>query len=220
MNKKLYANKLIFWLEASILIVSTCTICGCTESEVPMPVIVHDYQFNTPVHQTVHKDNYSYNDIPADWIPPKSLEKRWIAIVIHHSATPFGNAEIFDEWHRERNHWDGVGYDFVIGNGTDSADGQVEVTFRWKQQKTGAHVGGTYKNWANRDAIGICLVGNFNETLPSRKQMDALLKLVRFLQKRYAIPKQNIYGHNTTPGSRITDCPGKNFSIDKFKSML
>ena len=161
-----------------------------------------------------------YKNIPASWLPPSRLEKKWLAIVIHHSATRKGSAAIFDKWHREGRHWEGVGYNFVIGNGTDSSDGQLEVTFRWRQQRAGAHCGGTYNNWANEKAIGICLVGNFNHTTPTLRQMQSLVKLVRFLQSRYGIPKSRIYGHGTTPGARKTDCPGKKFSMAKLKSML
>jgi N-acetyl-anhydromuramyl-L-alanine amidase AmpD len=113
-----------------------------------------------------------------------------------------------------------VGYDFVIGNGTNSGDGEVEVTFRWREQITGAHTGGTPGNWANRDAVGICLVGNFNDVLPTARQMRSLAKLVRFLQARYKISASRIYGHGTTPGARGTDCPGRNFRMDRLKAML
>jgi hypothetical protein len=158
-------------------------------------------------------------DVPGSWLPPSHLEKKWTAIVIHHSGTQNGNAAIFDKWHREGRHWDGVGYDFIIGNGTDSGDGQVEVTFRWRNQVTGAHCK-TPNNWANEDAVGICLVGDFSRTVPTGRQMWSLVKLVRFLQNRYKIPKSRIYGHNTTPGAHKTDCPGRNFPMARLKSML
>lgn len=116
-------------------------------------------------------------------------------------------------------HGDGVGYDFVIGNGTDSGEGEVEVTFRWRQQLTGAHCK-TPGNWANEDAVGICLVGNFNSTRATTSQMRSVLKLVGFLQKRYGIKESRIYGHNTTPGARGTDCPGRNFSMSGLKAGL
>lgn len=164
--------------------------------------------------------NNTIENVSRDWLPAAGLEKGWTAIVIHHSATASGNAAIFDEWHREGNNWDGVGYDFVIGNGSNSGDGEVEVTYRWQQQKTGAHCGGTPGNWANRDGIGICLVGNFDKEEPTQQQMQSLARLVRFLQKRYDIPQNRIYGHGTTPGARITDCPGRRFPMAKFKSML
>lgn len=156
---------------------------------------------------------------PGAWIPSRR-ERVWTAIIIHHSATNEGNAAIFDKWHREGNGWCGIGYDFVIGNGTDSDDGEVEPTYRWRGQLTGAHVGGTPGNWANEEAIGICLVGDFNRYMPTIKQREALVKLVRFLQQRYHIPKTRIYGHGTTPGAHVTDCPGRRFPMSWLKSAL
>ena len=157
--------------------------------------------------------------MPSDWYPPRSIERRWQSIVIHHSATPNGNMAIFDKSHREINNWDGVGYDFVIGNGTDSPDGDVEVTFRWHQQIAGAHCK-TPGNWANENAVGICLVGNFDESVPSDAQMQSLTHLVRFLSGRYGIPPHLIYGHNSTPGARVTNCPGRHFGIASLHAML
>lgn len=162
----------------------------------------------------------SLETVPRDWIPAAGVEKEWTAIIIHHSATDSGNAAIFDEWHREGKNWNGVGYDFVIGNGTNSADGEVEVTYRWHEQTTGAHCGGTPGNWANKDGIGICLVGDFTKEEPTQRQMQTLVRLVRFLQKRYGISAEHIYGHHTTPGARVTDCPGRRFPMGRFKSML
>ncbi len=196
---------------------------GCMYNEEPMPVIVSGTETPAiPSGDTSWSQgpgNVSYQ-VPGDWMPPAGVEKRWTAIIIHHSATDNGNAAIFDKWHKEENHWDGIGYDFVIGNGTDSGNGQIEVTFRWLQQIPGAHCGGTPGNWANVDGIGICLVGNFDKKRPTERQMQSLAKLVSFLQKRYGIPDSRIYGHRTAPGARVTDCPGKNFSFAELKSML
>jgi N-acetylmuramoyl-L-alanine amidase len=197
---------------------------SCAEYDEQMPEIVTSTVYEPIVIPPriippERNSTVSYGNIPRSWYPPPQLEKGWRAIIVHHSATDFGNAAIFDKWHRERNHWDGVGYDFVIGNGTDSSDGQVEVTFRWRKQITGAHCK-TPNNWANEDGIGICLVGNFNDTRPTTRQVQSLLKLIRFLQRRYGIPTNRIYGHQTTPGARVTDCPGRNLSITKLRSML
>lgn len=197
-------------------------LSGCVYNDEPRPEIIYTpkTQDILPlVKPPVFKPTVTYRDVPREWVPPLQLERNWSAIVVHHSATDNGNAAIFDKWHRENHNWDGIGYDFVIGNGTDSSNGQVEVTPRWRQQRTGAHCK-TPNNWANENAIGICLVGNFNNTVPTSRQMQSLLKLVRFLQVRYGIPKSRIYGHNTTPGARVTDCPGKKFPMARLKSML
>ncbi|MEN6385096.1 MAG: peptidoglycan recognition family protein [Phycisphaerales bacterium] len=157
----------------------------------------------------------------SPWAPPANLEKNWKAIVIHHSATDTGNVASIDDYHRNNNGWDGIGYDFVIGNGSGAGNGEIDSTFRWTGQKTGAHCKTDASNWANEQAIGICLIGNFNSRRPSSNQMTSLLKLVRFLSNRYDIPASRIYGHSTTPGhSTKTDCPGKHFNMSYVKSNL
>ena len=199
-------------------------LSGCVFNEEPTARIV--YNPNTDINlvrPAVIKPKPTPRNIdrniPGDWYPPSRLERKWEAIIVHHSATSNGNVAIFDKQHREEMHWDGVAYDFVIGNGTDSGDGQIEVTFRWRGQITGAHCK-TPNNWGNEKGIGICLVGNFDYTSPSVRQMQSLVKLVRFLQNRYRIPKSRIYGHGTTPGARVTDCPGRRFPMARLKSML
>ncbi len=155
------------------------------------------------------------------WVPVSSSEKGWKAIVIHHSGTDSGNVASIDDYHRRNNGWDGIGYDFLIGNGSGCANGEVDATFRWTEQKTGAHCKTDASNWANEEAIGICLVGNFDGSRPSGSQMASLMKLVRFLSKRYDIPANRIYGHNTTPGHiTTTSCPGRNFPLSYVKSNL
>lgn len=224
-NMKKYSRMLF---SAMIFCSSLLILGGCASNYDQMPEIIHSQRSEPRV---VHlappkyvkpkpKQETVQIDFPGDWLPPAQAEKQWTAIVIHHSATENGNAAIFDRMHREEKHWEGVGYDFVIGNGIDSGDGQVEVTFRWRRQMAGAHCGGTPGNWANEDAVGICLVGNFNYRTPSERQMQSLSRLIRFLKKRYGISMSRIYGHGNTPGARVTDCPGRKFPMARLKTMV
>lgn len=151
--------------------------------------------------------------IPRDWIP--EVEARpWRWIIIHHSATSFGSAAIIDRWHRDRG-FDELGYHFVIGNGTDSGDGQIEVGPRWPIQKHGAH-DRTPDNRFNEYGIGICLVGNFDVQHPTARQMQSVAKLVAYLMKTYHIPPDRVLGHGDT---KATDCPGKNMSVAVVRGM-
>ena len=178
------------------------------------------YNYQTPERTQSHK-TYKPKVPNQQWIPPASCERSWKAIVIHHSATDVGSVESIDNYHRNHNGWDGIGYDFIIGNGSGCCNGEVESTFRWTQQRTGAHCKTDSSNWANEKAIGICLIGNFNKTRPSNSQLSSLLKLSRFLSERYDIPASRIYGHSTTPGhSTKTDCPGKKFPMSYVKQNL
>mgnify|MGYP006277840595 CR=1 FL=1 len=142
------------------------------------------------------------------------LRRKWNYVVIHHSSTHNGNEASFDRHHRENNGWLGVGYDFVIGNGHGSSDGKVEVTFRWEKQMHGAHAG---VNLYNQHGIGICLVGNFEKSSPTRKQIASLASLVNYLQERCDIPTSRILLHRHV---RNTKCPGENFPFYEFISLL
>lgn len=132
------------------------------------------------------------------------ITREWKYIVIHHSGGPSGNIKIFDAYHKSRG-WDGIGYDFVIGNGRGQRDGAVEATYRWKVQKHGAHAG-VYEY--NQHGIGICLVGDFNKSHPTQKQLASLVSLIAYLQQRCHIPASHILGHRQV---KMTDCPGRNF---------
>ena len=152
----------------------------------------------------------------AGWLP--AVEARpWQWIVVHHSASDRGSAAIFDDWHRNGRHWDELGYHFVIGNGTGSGDGLVEIGPRWPKQKHGAHTKVWNREEYNQVGVGICLVGNFDKTRPSRAQMDALARLVDWLSARYRIDDAHIIGHGQVCD---THCPGRNFSFDDLFGQL
>lgn len=151
--------------------------------------------------------------VPRDWIPDVP-PRPWKYIIIHHSDTATGCAARFDAAHRAKG-WDELGYDFVIGNGTESGDGQIEVGPRWPKQKWGAH-DKTPDNRYNDYGIGICLVGNFDQTKPTEAQMRSLAKIVAYMMKTYHISPSNVLGHGDT---KPTDCPGKNMSVATVRTM-
>lgn len=145
-------------------------------------------------------------------------DREWKYIVLHHSATQEGNAASFNNYHKNKKKWKyGLAYHFVIGNGSQSKDGEIEEGPRWKKQIHGAH---TSSMAYNKVSIGICLVGNFEEqTVPTERQLESLLSLVQYLCKRYDISVDNVIGHNQIKKGH-TVCPGKNFPFDEFKRKL
>ena len=145
--------------------------------------------------------------VPVGWVPSVPVN-HWYWIVIHHSATPTGGAAAFDKMHKAKG-WDELGYHFVIGNGTDTPDGKIEVGPRWPKQKWGAH-DKTPGNQYNEHGIGICLVGNFDVTHPTAAQMKSLEKLVAYLMKTYHVAPDHILGHGET---KSTECPGRYMNV-------
>jgi len=140
----------------------------------------------------------------------------WKHIVIHHSASLRDSYKTIDNYHRDSKKWDGCGYHFVIGNGSLSPDGAVEVGARWIAQKQGAHAGAKNTDY-NRNGVGICLVGNFSHAGPSAAQFESTVRLVRYLAARFEIPPADIIGHSQI---RDTDCPGKHFPWAELRARL
>ena len=143
---------------------------------------------------------------------PGVPEREWNHIVIHHTASSGGSVESIHEAHLKRkdkngDSWLGIGYHFVIGNGSGMSDGAIEPTFRWKQQMHGAHAGVTQYN---QHGIGIVLVGNFEEAPPSSAQMVAVKQLVGTLKSAYQIAGDQVVGHGDV---KATACPGKYFPL-------
>ncbi len=142
----------------------------------------------------------------ASWDVPAGVTARaWRYVVIHHSGTSEGSAAAFDRYHKTVKGWRDLGYHFVIGNGRGTPDGSVEVSKRWKDQRPGAHAGVRYYNACG---VGGCLVGNFERTVPTKKQMASLGRLIAFLMKRFKVPAEGVLRHRDLVS---TKCPGKRF---------
>ncbi len=159
-------------------------------------------------------DRAARGSVPREWTAVAQA-RPWRWVVIHHSATPNGSVAAFDRMHKQKG-WDECGYHFVIGNGDGAGDGQIQVGPRWPKQKWGAHAK-TPDNKYNEFGVGICLVGNFENSRPTQKQLASLAKLTAFLQQTYGISAGNIVGHDDT--GKQTACPGRNMNIAVVRRM-
>ncbi len=138
---------------------------------------------------------------------------RWRYIVVHNSGTKQGNAKAFEYYHRRvRKMQNGLAYHFVIGNGTSSGDGEIEIGNRWVRQINGGHV---HSDYLNNIALGICLVGDFNRQTPTTRSLESLEELIRYLRNRVgkvdgkvSIVKAH---REINPPRWPTDCPGDRY---------
>ncbi|MEX2219570.1 MAG: peptidoglycan recognition family protein [Phycisphaerales bacterium] len=141
---------------------------------------------------------------------------RWQAIVIHHSGSPFGTASTIEAQHRAMN-LQGLGHHFIVGNGSGMDDGDIHVGYRWLDQLPGAHAGGPRGDWLNRNAIGICLVGDGRKRAFTDQQVRRLAQLVGELSQRLDIPASRVYLHSDVAE---TDDPGRFFPEAAFREQL
>jgi len=174
--------------------------------------------FSLPFHLFGKHYNYLTNSVRREIDRAPVLRERWRFIIVHNSGTRQGNARIFDYYHRNvRRMSNGLAYHFVIGNGTSSGNGEIEVGSRWRRQINGGHV---HSDYLNNISLGICLVGDFNRDQPTRAQLDSCEELIRYLRdrcgkvERHDIPVRPHREMN--PPRWPTDCPGDDFPYRWF----
>ena len=156
-------------------------------------------------------DEVSANEL----VYPNKADRPWRYIVLHHSAAPEGSYDQIDREHRKVLGFDGCGYHFVIGNGTGSDDGKIEISQRWTNQKQGIHCRNARTHDVDEYGIGICLVGDIDQQPPTARQIAAAKALVAYLSQRYAIAPSRVTTH-VQLAATPTVCPGKYFPAESI----
>ncbi len=206
-------NRAVASLLATGVALGLC-LAGCTRTVAPPTAsIPSPNQPLTYPNGGTFPPGTSYGAGANPW-KPSVAARQWKYIVLHHTASSGGNVESIHEEHLNRKDksgkpWLGIGYHFVIGNGNGMGDGTIEPTFRWKQQIHGAHAGSENPDY-NQHGIGVCLVGNFEQTPPTPAQRRAMKQLVQTLKNEYGISSRNVVGHRDI---RQTACPGRLFPM-------
>lgn len=142
------------------------------------------------------------------------LRGRWRHVVVHHSGIAVGNAAKYDAAHRQRGMENGLAYHFVIGNGSDSPDGTIEIGPRWRRQLDGGHV---RSREFNQRGIGICLVGNFEETRPTARQLETMTALIDWLRDDAPLGARPKFTIHRWVDRNHTVCPGKFFPATRMR---
>jgi len=173
------------------------------------------------------------------------LENRWSYIMLHHSLTKDGATvswQAMRHYHRsyridgvivgeeEYNSrlleesslrqikkgrvfeppWKDIAYHY----GIELINDQYEILVGRPLDQEGAHC---YQQEMNRKAIGICFVGNFDESPVPMEQWNKGIIFVASLVKLLDIPYNFIVGHRDyAPKS----CPGKLFEVDQFRKAV
>jgi hypothetical protein len=114
-----------------------------------------------------------------------------VKIILHCSASAFGNAALIAKWHVQDRGWSGIGYHYVILNGWITSkvyhpdyNGHIETGRPLdddpvvKNSEAGAHVRGH-----NYKSVGVCLIGNSGNF--SEEQLNSSLYLVNKLEKQF-----------------------------------
>lgn len=135
------------------------------------------------------------------------LLKKTKFIAVHHSQRKIDSVKRIKDLHIKINKWEDIGYHWLIDKKGKLYEGRLEKFI-------GAHVLGHNKN-----SLGICLIGNFDEETPTKKQMQTLIKFLKEKIKKFKIPVKNILGHREFSGVKKT-CPGKFLDMNEIRNKV
>lgn len=142
---------------------------------------------------------------------PKPYQKT--RIILHCSGTRDSKTvswQAIRRYHRELG-WFDIGYHF----GIEKINNEYEILAGRPINEEGAHC----RDYGmNRDSIGFCFIGNFDETTPEEDMLVLASKYIYGLCNTLEISIEDVYGHKAFSHSKT--CPGIFFDIDDFKSRL
>lgn len=112
-------------------------------------------------------------------------------IIVHHvggtNANPLLDTsnqtfKVIQDYHISLG-WENFGYHWYIEKSGNILEGRPE------------HYHGGHTINHNNDSVGICLAGNFDATLPTKEQENALKVLLNAIRGRYPVIGDKIYPH-------------------------
>jgi N-acetyl-anhydromuramyl-L-alanine amidase AmpD len=136
---------------------------------------------------------------------------QWKYIYVHHSKTP-----VNDPGAMALQRANGLSDHFLIGPNETTGTLEIEIGQRWLGQFGAIPPEGASK--LDPSTVSICVVGDFDRTLPTPAQMQTITQLVTTLQSRLSIPAQNVVIATGAVGTRAG--AGKYFPTTAFRDGL
>ncbi|PJF44133.1 MAG: hypothetical protein CUN55_05550 [Phototrophicales bacterium] len=144
---------------------------------------------------------------PEGWLEyDGALQDTYQTVVIHHSATyevdDVNTMREVQRLHMEERGWADIGYHFCVGKTGSIFEGRY------------LNVRGTHTAGYNTGSAGVCLLGNFEEELPTQEQLEATKALLNWLAVRLLLT--HLAGHRDFNDTTL--CPGANLYVylDEF----
>lgn len=134
----------------------------------------------------------------------------WRYLMLHHSLTRDSGTvswQAIRRYHKSLG-WRAEGYHYFCERIND----EYEIIVGRDLNQRGAHC---KEASMNKLAIGVCLVGNFDEAPPPQAQWDRAVKFVAGLCEQLSIPPDNIVAHRDYA---TKSCPGVRFNMDAFRT--
>lgn len=134
-------------------------------------------------------------------------------IILHHSLTTDSGTLSWGairRYHLDKG-WRDIGYQVGIEVAADARGREsVEALFGRMLTEPGAHTYGR-----NRDSLGVCVVGNYDQAPPPIKVWQKTIQVVRSMQEVFGIRRDGVRAHRDYANK---SCPGIHWDMDAFRS--
>jgi hypothetical protein len=144
----------------------------------------------------------AWGGTPAD--PAQAHRHQIDHITLHHQGEPYKPGtdpqqylRNLQNWSRGTKHWLDIPYHYII-----DLDGKI-----YEGRKI-EYAGDTNTEYDPTGHALIEVVGNFEEVEPNQQQLDAVVRLMAMLARKYGVPLDHIASHRDF--SKQTVCPGAN----------
>lgn len=127
-------------------------------------------------------------------------------IIVHHSKTKDSetvSASAIRRYHVTTMGFDAIGYHFLV----ELVGDHIEIFVGRPLNVAGAHTRGE-----NRDSIGVCFIGDYDEAFPTYEMLNAGATLIAGLCATLDISEDEIHPHHKFAGYK--SCPGDKFPLD------
>lgn len=134
-------------------------------------------------------------------------------VVVHCSATddsPRMDSRAIRAYHKSLG-WEDIGYHFLL----EEIGGKLMLVRGRPARYEGAHCKAAGRN---RDSIGFCIVGDFDEAPPDPDLFYAAARAVACLCFLYGISADRVSGHREWEPKKT--CPGKRFDMVLFRDAV
>ena len=132
-------------------------------------------------------------------------------IILHCSATEDTESKSWDairRYHIETNGWSDIGYHY----GIERYLGNISYQRGRLPNVMGAHCRAAGRN---RDSLGVCVVGKFDDRPPADDILIATYKLLSYLCFVFSIAPKDVYGHREFEDGKT--CPGLKWDLDETR---
>ncbi|XP_049879183.1 peptidoglycan-recognition protein LB-like [Pectinophora gossypiella] len=167
-----------------------------------IPTTMSQHSQENPIEDSIYVKRQEWHARPP--LETKPLSTPVPYVVIHHSYIPPACKNLVEcsyamramqSMHIDQNKWWDIGYNFAVGSDGKAYEGR------------GFTILGAHAKHFNTHSIGICLIGNWNDTLPPSHQLEKTKALIQYgVDQGFIREDYKLVGHRQV---RPTECPGQ-----------